>query len=80
MTRPLMEPSIPLGQGKQGYGINRLERHSNTDWRLAEVAWDWPALLDENTEATTLALSAATVGTGRTMTAPFRVAVAITSR
>lgn len=47
---------------------HKLSRLSDTNWTLAEVAWDWPALLDENIDATTLACSH-TTGTGRTLTA-----------
>lgn len=46
----------------------KLTRVSDTNWTLAEVSWKWPALLDENIEATTIACSA-TSGTGATLTA-----------
>jgi len=49
--------------------VYKLSRLSDTSWTLAEVAWDWPAMRDENITSTTLTLSAETVGTGRTLTA-----------
>jgi hypothetical protein len=47
---------------------HKLSRVSDTSWTLAEVAWDWPALLDENLGDTTLACSH-TTGNSRTLTA-----------
>jgi hypothetical protein len=43
-----------------GYAPRKLSRLGDTDWRLEEITWDWPALLDENTEATTITPSATT--------------------
>ena len=47
---------------------HKLSRVTDTSWTLAEVAWDWPALLDENLDDTTLACSHLT-GNSRTLTA-----------
>lgn len=47
---------------------HKLSRVSDTSWTLTEVAWDWPALLDENLGDTTLACSH-TTGNSRTLTA-----------
>jgi hypothetical protein len=47
---------------------HKLSRLADTNWTLTEVAWDWPALLDENLTDTTLACSHLT-GNGRTLTA-----------
>ena len=49
--------------------VYKLSRLADTNWTLAEVSWDWPAMRDENVTSTTLAISDATVGTGRTLTA-----------
>ena len=46
----------------------KLTRVADDNWTFADVVWDWPALLDENIEATTITPSAAT-GTGITLTA-----------
>ncbi|PTX99145.1 hypothetical protein DB345_01870 [Spartobacteria bacterium LR76] len=46
----------------------KLTRRADTDWTFAPVAWDWPAFLDDNTDATTITPSA-TTGTGITLTA-----------
>lgn len=46
-----------------------LSRLANNSWTLAAITFEWPAVNDLNITATTLALSAATVGTGRTLTA-----------
>jgi len=47
---------------------HKLSRVADNNWTLAEVAWTWPALLDENLENTTLSVSH-TTGNNRTMTA-----------
>jgi hypothetical protein len=47
---------------------HKLSRLADTNWTLTEVAWDWPALLDENLTDTTLACSHLT-GNNRTLTA-----------
>jgi len=47
---------------------HKLSRLADTNWTLTEVAWDWPALLDENLNDTTLACSHLT-GNNRTLTA-----------
>jgi hypothetical protein len=49
--------------------VNRITRSSAPSVSIAEVSWTYPALLDENVSATTLALSNAAVGAGRTLTA-----------
>lgn len=46
----------------------KLSRISDTNWTMAEVAWSWPALLEENLTNTTLACSH-TTGNSRTLTA-----------
>ncbi len=46
----------------------KMVRNADDDWDFSAVSWDWPALLDENTEATTITPSA-TTGTGITLTA-----------
>jgi hypothetical protein len=51
------------------YAPRKLSRITDTSWTLEEVEWTFPPLRDENTTATTLAISTATVGTGRTLTA-----------
>ncbi|HSJ02282.1 MAG TPA: hypothetical protein VK956_07495, partial [Verrucomicrobium sp.] len=50
------------------YAPRKLSRLGNANWTLTEIVWDWPALLDENTESTTLA-AGATSGAGVTLTA-----------
>lgn len=50
------------------YEPRKLSRVADDNWTLATVAWDWPATLDENAEATTITPSAVT-GTGITLTA-----------
>jgi len=47
---------------------HKLSRLADNSWTMAEVDWDWPALLDENLTETTLTCSH-TSGTARTMTA-----------
>ena len=47
---------------------HKLSRLADTNWTLSEVAWDWPALLDENLTDTTLTCSH-TTGNNRTLTA-----------
>jgi hypothetical protein len=39
---------------------HKLSRLADDNWTLAEVEWDWPALLDENVESTTITPSATT--------------------
>jgi hypothetical protein len=51
------------------YAPRKLSRLADTNWTLVEVAWAWPALMEENTTDTTLTVSNADVGSGRTMTA-----------
>lgn len=46
----------------------KLSRFSDTNWVMAEVSWDWPALLEENVTDTTLTCSH-TTGNARTLTA-----------
>lgn len=46
----------------------QLTRVSDTSWTLAEFAYEWPPMSDENLAATTLAASA-TTGSGVTLTA-----------
>jgi hypothetical protein len=46
----------------------KLTRIAATNWTIADVAWTYPALLDENDTTTTLTASALT-GTGVTLTA-----------
>lgn len=46
----------------------KLSRLSDTNWTMAEVAWTWPALLEENLTTTTLTCSH-TTGNNRTLTA-----------
>jgi hypothetical protein len=46
----------------------KLSRKADDDWTLEEVAWTWPAFLDENIEETTVSVSD-TSGTTRGMTA-----------
>ncbi|EIP99321.1 hypothetical protein OpiT1DRAFT_03835 [Opitutaceae bacterium TAV1] len=50
------------------YPPQKLSRYANDNWTLGAVEWDMPAMRDENTTDTTLAL-AATSGDGVTMTA-----------
>lgn len=50
------------------YPPYKLSRVTDVSWTLAEVAWVWPAFLDENIGTTSLAVSH-TTGAGRTMTA-----------
>ncbi len=38
----------------------KLSRLSDTSWTMAEIAWAWPALKDENVEGTTITPSAVT--------------------
>jgi hypothetical protein len=50
--------------------VNRITRDSASAYTVtSDFAWTYPALLDENVTTTTLACSAATAGTGRTLTA-----------
>ena len=42
------------------YQVRKLSRISETNWTLAEVDWDFPQLLDENTTSTTVYPSATT--------------------
>jgi len=51
------------------YAPQILSRFANDSWTIAPIAPEWPAVLDLNNTATTLALSVATAGTGRTLTA-----------
>lgn len=50
----------------------KLSRLSDTSWTLSEVAWDWPAMLEENIGSTTLSCSH-TTGTARTLTSSSNV-------
>lgn len=50
------------------YEPRKLSRVADDNWTLATVAWDWPAVLDENSDSTTITPSA-TTGTGITLTA-----------
>jgi hypothetical protein len=50
------------------YPPYKLTRYSNTDWVMSQVAFDSPALLDQNATDTTLSASA-TSGSGITLTA-----------
>jgi hypothetical protein len=43
-----------------GYAPRKLSRLADDNWTLAEVVWDWPAMLDENVEPTTITPSATT--------------------
>ncbi|CAN5773433.1 hypothetical protein BH09VER1_BH09VER1_46270 [soil metagenome] len=45
----------------------KLLRLADDDWTMAEVAWDWPAVLDENVSGVTLTPSA-TTGQGISLT------------
>lgn len=52
------------------YAVRKLVRYSNTSWKLSAVSWTVPPTEEKGDKpATTLTLSAATVGTGRTATA-----------
>lgn len=42
------------------YAPRKLSRLADDSWTLVEVVWDWPAMLDENVEATTITPSATT--------------------
>jgi len=52
----------------EDYPVRKLSRYSNTDWRIENVDWDFPPLLDINTTSTTIYPSA-TTGTGITLNA-----------
>lgn len=56
----LLHPDVPPQQ---------LLRVSNTDWRLSEVAWEYPPMRDQNITTTTLTCSVATAGATGTLTA-----------
>lgn len=54
----------------ESYPTRKLVRYSNTSWKLFAAAWDVPPSEEKGDKpATTLTLSLATVGTGRTATA-----------
>lgn len=54
----------------QSYPTRKLVRYSNTSWKLSVSSWDVPPSEEKGDKpATSLTLSAATVGTGRTATA-----------
>ena len=42
------------------YAPRKLSRLADDNWTLAEVVWDWPAMLDENVESTTITPSGTT--------------------
>lgn len=48
--------------------VQKLTRLADTNWTIAEVAWKYPTVQDQNITTTTLACSA-TTGTGKTLTA-----------
>jgi len=50
------------------YTPYKLQRRSHSDWALIKVNWQDGPYLDENDTTTTMTLSAATVGQGRTLT------------
>ena len=49
--------------------VQRITRSSISSQSIAAVDWDFPPLLDENVTTTTMAISTATAGVGRTLTA-----------
>ena len=47
----------------------QIVRQADDDWRLSEVAWDFPPLRDQNVSTTTLACSVSALGATGTLTA-----------